>query len=56
MIEDGKAPHIKQPEEGATYDPLLKKDKVEVICSLHQKDGRRLEVRGRLMNGSACKQ
>ncbi|PVD24205.1 hypothetical protein C0Q70_14675 [Pomacea canaliculata] len=30
MIEDGKAPRITQPEEGATYDPLLKKDKVEI--------------------------
>ncbi|KAK7476522.1 hypothetical protein BaRGS_00032270 [Batillaria attramentaria] len=30
MIADGKAPRIPQPEEGATYDPLLKKDKVEI--------------------------
>lgn len=34
MIEDGKAPRITQPEEGATYDPLLKKDKVEVSVSI----------------------
>ena len=33
LIEDGKAPRITQPEEGATYDPLLKKDKVEVISA-----------------------
>ncbi|XP_076447488.1 cytosolic 10-formyltetrahydrofolate dehydrogenase-like isoform X2 [Babylonia areolata] len=33
LIEDGKAPRIKQPEEGATYDPMLKKDKVEINWS-----------------------
>ncbi|XP_071083635.1 cytosolic 10-formyltetrahydrofolate dehydrogenase-like isoform X2 [Haliotis cracherodii] len=30
MIDNGKAPKITQPEEGATYDPLIKKDKVQV--------------------------
>ena len=38
LIEDGKAPCIKQPEEGATYDPLIKKDKVEVSCDVREKD------------------
>ncbi|XP_050412601.1 cytosolic 10-formyltetrahydrofolate dehydrogenase isoform X2 [Patella vulgata] len=30
LIADGKAPKIVQPEEGATYDPLIKKDKVQI--------------------------
>ena len=30
MIVDGKAPTLVQPEEGATYDAMIKKDKVEV--------------------------
>lgn len=30
LIADGKAPKVTQPEEGSTYDPLLKKDKVEI--------------------------
>ncbi|KAL5013525.1 hypothetical protein ScPMuIL_007795 [Solemya velum] len=30
MIADGKAPQITQPEEGATYDAMLKKDKVQI--------------------------
>lgn len=31
LIEDGKAPRITQPEEGATYDAMVKKEKAEVI-------------------------
>ena len=27
LIGDGKAPRIVQSEEGATYDPIMKKDK-----------------------------
>ena len=30
LIETGKAPCIVQPEEGATYDAMIKKDKVQV--------------------------
>ena len=30
MIHQGRAPKIVQPEEGATYDPLLKKANVKV--------------------------
>lgn len=31
MIHQGRAPRITQPEEGATYDPLLKKANVKVV-------------------------
>lgn len=30
LIAEGKAPKTVQPEEGATYDPMIKKDKVQV--------------------------
>ena len=30
LIDEGKAPRIKQPEEGATYDAMIKKDSVEI--------------------------
>ena len=30
LIEDGKAPSVPQTEDGATYDPMLKKDKVQI--------------------------
>ena len=30
MISDGTAPRIIQPEEGATYDAMLKKNLVQV--------------------------
>lgn len=30
MIGDGVAPRIVQPEEGATYDPIMKKDKAVI--------------------------
>lgn len=30
LIETGKAPCIAQPEEGATYDAMIKKDKVQI--------------------------
>ncbi|CAH1794143.1 unnamed protein product [Owenia fusiformis] len=30
MIVAGTAPRIVQPEEGATYDPMIKKDKVQI--------------------------
>lgn len=33
MIHQGRAPRITQPEEGATYDPLLKKANVKVVYS-----------------------
>ena len=31
MISDGTAPRIIQPEEGATYDAMLKKNLVQVL-------------------------
>ena len=30
MIENGTAPKIVQPEEGATYDPMVKKATVQI--------------------------
>ena len=30
MVADGKAPKIAQTEEGATYDPMIKKETVQV--------------------------
>ncbi|XP_005090853.1 cytosolic 10-formyltetrahydrofolate dehydrogenase [Aplysia californica] len=30
LIATGRAPRIVQPEEGATYDPMIKKDKVQI--------------------------
>lgn len=30
LIADGKAPKIVQPEEGATYDPIMKKDNAKI--------------------------
>lgn len=30
LIADGKAPKIKQPEEGATYECIQKKDNAKV--------------------------
>ena len=30
MVADGKAPKITQTEDGATYDPIMKKDLAKV--------------------------
>lgn len=30
LIADGKAPRITQPEEGATYEAIMKKERAEV--------------------------
>ena len=31
LVADGKAPRIKQTEEGATYDPIMKKELAKVV-------------------------
>ena len=31
LLVDGKAPAIKQPAEGATYEPIMKKDLAQVV-------------------------
>lgn len=33
LIADGKAPRIPQPEEGATYEGIQKKENAEVVWS-----------------------
>lgn len=33
LIADGKAPHITQPEEGATYEGIQKKENAEVVLA-----------------------
>jgi len=32
MLVDGKAHKIPQPAEGATYEPIMKKDLAQVDC------------------------
>lgn len=33
LIADGKAPRIPQPEEGATYEGIQKKENAEVVLN-----------------------
>ena len=32
LVADGEAPKLKQTEEGATYEPIAKKDIAKVRC------------------------
>jgi len=32
LLADGKAPVIPQPDEGATYEPIMKKELAQVDC------------------------
>ncbi len=38
MVADGTAPRVPQTEEGATYDPIVKKGSVQVDWSLPSQD------------------
>ena len=38
LIGDGKAPSIVQPTEGATYDPIMKKERAQLDWSVTGQD------------------